>query len=85
MSIAVGEIYTGEVMGITKFGAFVKIDEKTTGLVHISEVADTYVKEIGDFLQVGDEVKVKVLNVAENGKVGLSIKKAQFQVYDTSP
>ena len=40
-------------------------------------VADTYVKEIGDFLQVGDEVKVKVLNVAENGKVGLSIKKAQ--------
>ncbi len=77
MSIAVGEIYTGEVMGITKFGAFVKIDEKTTGLVHISEVADTYVKEIGDFLQVGDEVKVKVLNVAENGKVGLSIKKAQ--------
>ena len=77
MSIAVGEIYTGEVMGITKFGAFVKIDEKTTGLVHISEVADTYVKEIGDFLQVGDEVKVKVLNVEENGKVGLSIKKAQ--------
>ena len=77
MSIAVGEIYTGEVMGITKFGAFVKIDEKTTVLVHISEVADTYVKEIGDFLQVGDEVKVKVLNVAENGKVGLSIKKAQ--------
>lgn len=76
MSIAVGEIYTGEVMGITKFGAFVKIDEKTTGLVHISEVADTYVKEISDFLQVGDEVKVKVLNVSDNGKVGLSIKKA---------
>jgi len=76
MSIAVGEIYEGVVTGITKFGAFVKIDEKTTGLVHISEVADTYVKEINDFLQVGDEVKVKVLNVADNGKVGLSIKKA---------
>ena len=76
MSIAVGEIYEGVITGITKFGAFVKIDEKTTGLVHISEVADTYVKEISDFLQVGDEVKVKVLNVADNGKVGLSIKKA---------
>ena len=76
MSIAVGEIYEGVVTGITKFGAFVKIDEKTTGLVHISEVADTYVKEISDFLQVGSEVKVKVLNVADNGKIGLSIKKA---------
>ena len=54
MSIAVGEIYEGVITGITKFGAFVKIDEKTTGLVHISEVADTYVKEISDFLQVGD-------------------------------
>ena len=52
MSIAVGEIYEGVITGITKFGAFVKIDEKTTGLVHISEVADTYVKEISDFLQV---------------------------------
>lgn len=79
MSIAVDEIYEGVVTGITKFGAFVKIDEKTTGLVHISEVADTYVKEINDFLQVGDEVKVKVLNVADNGKVGLSIKKAIVQ------
>ena len=76
MSIAVGEIYDGVITGITNLGAFVKFDEKTTGLVHISEVADTYVKEISDFLQVGDEVKVKVLNVADNGKVGLSIKKA---------
>lgn len=77
MSIAVGEIYTGVITGITKFGAFVKLDDKTTGLVHISEVADTYVKEITDFLQVGDEVKVKVLTIADNGKIGLSIKKAQ--------
>lgn len=77
MSIAVGEIYTGVITGITKFGAFVKLDDKTTGLVHISEVADTYVKEITDFLQIGDEVKVKVLTIADNGKIGLSIKKAQ--------
>jgi S1 RNA binding domain protein len=76
MAIAEGEIYTGVVTGITKFGAFVKIDEQLTGLVHISEVADTYVKEVSDFLTVGDEVKVKVLNVADGGKIGLSIKKA---------
>jgi S1 RNA binding domain protein len=76
MAIAEGEIYTGVVTGITKFGAFVKIDEQVTGLVHISEVADTYVKEVSDFLTLGDEVKVKVLNVADGGKIGLSIKKA---------
>lgn len=76
MAIAVGEIYTGTVTGVTKFGAFVKIDERTTGLVHISEVADTYVKEVSDFLTVGDEVKVKVLTIGDDGKIGLSIKKA---------
>lgn len=76
MAIAVGEIYTGTVTGVTKFGAFVKIDERTTGLVHISEVADTYVKEVSEFLTVGDEVKVKVLSIGDDGKIGLSIKKA---------
>lgn len=76
MAIAEGDICTGVVTGITKFGAFVKLDEQTTGLVHISEVADTYVKEVTDFLSVGDEVKVKVLSLAADGKIGLSIKKA---------
>ena len=51
MSIALGAIQEGTVTGITKFGAFVKLDNNTTGLVHISEVADTYVKEIADFLK----------------------------------
>ena len=77
MSIAVGEIYTAYVMVITKLGAYENIDEKTTVSYKKITLPTTYVKEIGDFLQVGDEVKVKVLNVAENGKVGLSIKKAQ--------
>lgn len=76
MAIAEGDICTGVVTGVTKFGAFVKLDEQTTGLVHISEVADTYVKEVSDFINVGDEVKVKVLSLAADGKVGLSIKKA---------
>lgn len=77
MAVTVGEIYNGVVTGITKFGAFVKLEDGTTGLVHISEVADFYVKEITDVLSDGAEVKVKVLNVADDGKVAMSIKKAQ--------
>src|SRR5690625_7044292 len=77
MSIEVGSKVKGKVTGITNFGAFVEIAENKTGLVHISEVADTYVKDINDFLAVGEEVKVKVINVGNDGKIGLSIKKAQ--------
>lgn len=77
MSIEVGSKLQGKVTGITNFGAFVEIKEKTTGLVHISEVADTYVKDINDYLSVGDEILVKVINVEADGKIGLSIKKAK--------
>lgn len=77
MSIEVGSKVKGKVTGITNFGAFVELGENKTGLVHISEVADTYVKDINDFLSVGDEVEVKVINVEKDGKIGLSIKKAQ--------
>ncbi|NBJ71259.1 MULTISPECIES: S1 domain-containing RNA-binding protein [Clostridia] len=76
MSIEVGSKLQGRVTGITNFGAFVEIEPGTTGLVHISEVADNYVKDINDHLSVGDEVKVKVINVEKDGKIGLSIKKA---------
>lgn len=76
MEFTVGNIVDGVVTGITKFGAFVDIGEGKTGLVHISEVANTYVKEVSDFLKEGDRVKVKIVNVGENGKIGLSIKQA---------
>jgi S1 RNA binding domain protein len=76
MSIEVGSKLQGKVTGITNFGAFVELPEGATGLVHISEVADNYVKDINDFLKVGDEVQVKVINVESDGKIGLSIKKA---------
>ncbi|UCZ53320.1 RNA-binding protein S1 [Bacillus shivajii] len=76
MSIEVGSKYQGKVTGITNFGAFVELPGGKTGLVHISEVADNYVKDINEFLSVGDEVKVKVLNVEGDGKIGLSIRKA---------
>lgn len=77
MSIEVGSKLQGKVTGITKFGAFVELPGGSTGLVHISEVADNYVKDINDHLKVGDQVEVKVLNVEKDGKIGLSIKKAK--------
>ncbi|SEN83262.1 S1 RNA binding domain protein [Mesobacillus persicus] len=76
MSIEVGSKLQGKVTGITNFGAFVELPEGSTGLVHISEVADSYVKDINDHLKVGDQVEVKVINVEKDGKIGLSIKKA---------
>ncbi|GGE84744.1 S1 domain-containing RNA-binding protein [Priestia taiwanensis] len=77
MSIEVGSKLQGKVTGITNFGAFVELPEGITGLVHISEVADNYVKDINEHLKVGDEVEVKVINVEKDGKIGLSIKKAK--------
>jgi S1 RNA binding domain protein len=74
-NIMPGSIMEGKVQGITNFGAFIELPGGTVGLVHISEIADTYVKDVRDFLQEGDPVKVKVLNVAGK-KVGLSIKQA---------
>ncbi len=66
----------GVITGITKFGAFVELPGGITGLVHISEIADEYVKDINDFFDKTDQVKVKVLSVENNGKVGLSIRQA---------
>ncbi|HLS59827.1 MAG TPA: S1 domain-containing RNA-binding protein [Virgibacillus sp.] len=77
MAIEVGSKVKGKVTGITNFGAFVELEQKTTGLVHISEVADSYVKDINEYLSVGEEVTVKVINVEKDGKIGLSIKKAK--------
>lgn len=75
MGVEVGSKIEGKVTGITKFGAFVELPGGITGLVHISEIADTYVTDIHQHLKVGDVVTVKVLYVRE-GKIGLSIKKA---------
>lgn len=74
MSIEVGSVVEGVVTGITNFGAFVELEGGKVGLVHISEVADVYVRDVKDFLKEQDKVKVKVLSVDERGKIGLSIK-----------
>ena len=76
MSIAVGSILEGVVTGITKFGAFIELPGGVTGLVHISEVADAYVKDVNEYLKESDRVSVKVINVDAQGKIGLSIKQA---------
>ncbi len=76
MQLEIGKIYTGKVKGITQYGAFVDIDGGGNGMVHISEIANTYVNEIRDHLTEGQEVRVKVIGINDAGKVSLSIKKA---------
>ena len=74
--LEVGAIFEGKVTGITKFGAFVDIGGGKTGMVHISEVAPVFVKEIRDFVTEGQAVKVKIIGINEEGKISLSMKKA---------
>lgn len=76
MKPEIGQIYEGKITSITNFGAFVSLPEGPDGMVHISEVSDRFVKNIQDVCQVGDVVKVKVISIADNGKIALSIKKA---------
>lgn len=76
MQLEVGNILEGKVTGITKFGAFVELEPGTTGMVHISEVSSTFVKDISEHLQQNQVVKVKVLSIGEDGKISLSIKRA---------
>ena len=75
MTLMAGNILEGRIINITNFGAFVEVEGKT-GLVHISEVADTYVKDIREHLKEDDKVKVKVISVDDKGKISLSIKQA---------
>ena len=76
MDLAVGNIVTGKVTTITKFGAFIALPEGKSGLVHISEVAPTFVSDVHDFLAEGQEVTVKILAITPEGKINLSIKQA---------
>lgn len=74
MQSKVGEIYEGKVTGMTAFGAFVKLQNGETGMVHISEVAPVFVRDIKDHLTEGQDVKVKVIGINEANKISLSIK-----------
>ena len=74
MEFGVGSILDGKVTGITKFGAFVSLPEGRSGLVHISEIAYTYVNEVSEHLKEGQEVKVKVIGIDQANRINLSIK-----------
>lgn len=79
MAIELGSVVEGKVTRIMNFGAFVELEEKKVGLIHISEVADEYVNSVSDFLQEGDTVQAKVISIDSNGKIALSIKKLKQQ------
>ena len=76
MEFVAGAVLEGKVTGITKFGAFVALPEGKSGLVHISEISESYVSDIGQFLSVGQTVRVKILSVGEDGRISLSVKRA---------
>ena len=81
MQLELGMIVDGKVTGITRFGAFVELPNGQTGMVHISEVAPTFVREIRDFVSEGQTVKVKVLKIGDNNKVSLSMKQVEGQTF----
>ena len=76
MELEVGSIVEGKISGITKFGAFVALPEGKSGLVHISEVANAFVADVSEHVQMGQTVKVKVLSISPEGNINLSIKRA---------
>ncbi len=79
MQFEIGSIIEGKVSGLTNFGAFISLPGGATGMVHISEVSNTYVKDIHEHLNEGQDVKVKVLSVSPEGKISLSIKQTESQ------
>jgi polyribonucleotide nucleotidyltransferase len=74
--VKVGSVYTGKVVSTKDFGAFIEIAAGTDGMCHISELADGYVKKVEDVVKIGDVVKVKVINIDDNGRIKLSRKAA---------
>lgn len=77
--LEVGAIVEGKVTGVMAFGAFVSLPDGKSGMVHISEVSNNFVKDIKEFLKEGQQVKVKVIGINEEGKISLSIRKAEQQ------
>jgi len=85
MDFKVGAILTGKVSGITKFGAFVTVAPGKSGLVHISEIANTYVSEVSSYLTEGQDVTVKVIGADQSGRMNLSIKAVAPVSVDSTP
>ena len=76
-----GKIVTGQVTGIEKYGIFISLDEFYSGLIHISEISDGFVKNINDYVEVGETIKAKVVETDEdNYHVKLSIKNINYKM-----
>jgi len=74
--VEVGKVYMGKITRVEKFGAFCEILPGKEGLIHISELSDEYVENVGDIVKVGDEIKVKTIKIDDLGRINLSIKQA---------
>ena len=85
MALEVGSIVEGRITGITKFGAFVGLPEGKSGLVHISEIANSFVSDVHEHVQMGQTVKVRVMSISEEGKINLSLKRAQEETPAPAP
>src|SRR4051794_25987226 len=83
--VKVGKIYNGRVVSIKEFGAFVEIAPETDGLCHVSELSDRYVERVTDFVNIGDEVKVKVILIDDTGRIKLSRKEAMKELGESDP
>jgi len=79
MQISLGEIVEGKVLQIKNYGAFIELSDKTTAMVHISEISDSFVKDIANFIKIGDIVKVKIISINDN-KISASIKQANAEL-----
>lgn len=77
MALEVGQIVEGTVVGITNYGAFIELPDGKTGLIHISEIADTFVQDIHQFLKEKEKVKVKIIGLTEKGKYDLSLRQVE--------
>ena len=76
MQLSIGQIVEGKITGITNFGVFADLGEGKSGMVHISEVSSSFIEDLSTVLTEGQTVKVKVMNIAEDGKIALSMKRA---------
>ena len=79
MAVEVGQVLRGTVVRILDYGALVRLDEGSTGLVHISEIDNTFVRDVNDYFQINDSVIVKVLAIGDRNRIELSTKQAKGQ------
>lgn len=79
------QIVSGRVQGITEYGAFIKLDDDYTGLVHISEISENFVSNVNDYFKIGEKINAKILNIDEDKKqIKLSIKNINYKISDNN-